>query len=154
MIEWNDVDHFQKGEFPENPDLYAEPSLIYMLDDFRALLNLPIYPSPANGALARFDGNPDSRHYAVDRKSDAVDIFVDGDIRHVWLTAMMSGLWGGVGVYFDTYYLSIKWPMLHLDLRPLTSLNSVTYWFRDGDYYHPMSNNDHRQRLFQLLSEQ
>lgn len=153
MIEWDEVDYFHHDEFSEDPDLYADPSLIYMLDDFRTLLNSAIYPSPAKGALARFDGNPDSRHYAVDRKSDAVDIFVDSDIRHAWLLSMTSGQWGGVGVYFDTYYRDRKWPMLHLDLRPLTSLSGITYWFRDGQYYSPSWKEEDRQHLFKLLAE-
>lgn len=130
-IDWNKVDYFTEKEFSEDPNVYAEPFLIYSLDKFRELLKAPIYPSPVPGALARFDkGAEYSRHFAVERKSTAIDIFCKIPIFQAWSIAIQSNLWGGIGVYFDTYYCNKPWCMLHLDQRKTDSL-----WFRSNKKY-------------------
>jgi hypothetical protein len=150
MIDWENIKHFSKWEFSEDPDFHAEPQLIETLDAFREIVGKPIYPSREKGALARFEGtNPDSRHYAVGRKSDAIDVFVEGDIRDNWMKAFCSKLWGGIGIYFDTHYKGHSWPMLHLDLRQGTT----TYWYRvDKQYGHPILRSSDLHRMFGLLN--
>ena len=149
MIDWTQIKHFKKSAFPENPDLHAEPMLIESLDAFRDIVGVPIYPSPVSGALARFSGSEESRHYAVGRRSDAVDVFVDCDIREAWMAAFRSKLWGGIGVYFDTHFKNKPWCMLHLDMRPGTT----TYWFRQNKSYgHPMVIHGDMLRLFGLFN--
>lgn len=130
-IDWSKVDCFTKAEFPEDPDKYADVFMIYSLDKLRDLLQQPIHVSPVSGALARFDNGADySRHYAVNRKSDAIDIFCETNIFEAWSIAIRSGLWGGVGVYFDTFYNNKRHCMLHLDKRPNNSL-----WYRHNKKY-------------------
>lgn len=117
--------HFQPGEFPEDPRRYAEPALIARLDEWREVVGAPMRPSPAPGALARFDGREGTRHYAVGRLSDAVDVFVDGSQAAAWMAAVR--LFGGVGFYVDTTYGGERRPMFHVDLRP-----EPLCWLRSG----------------------
>ena len=141
-IQWDDVDHFYPDHFPENPDKRANPNLIYNVDLWRKLCGFPISPSPVEGALARFgDADKDSRHYAVDRLSDALDVFVHGDPVQAFMAALCSQLFGAVGLYLDTTFRGEQWPMLHVDLRPLGvghSKEMVLIWVREeGEYKYP-----------------
>ena len=85
----NGIRRFTPGEFPEDPEELAEPRLIYSLDDFAVALGRPVHPSPVPGALARLDGSETSRHYAVGRRSDAVDVFCACPIFKAWGTALL-----------------------------------------------------------------
>lgn len=144
-IDWSKVNNFWKGEFSEDPDKYADPQLIYDIDLMREKLGVSIYPSKASGALARFSGSESSRHYAVDRKSDALDFFVDKSksIVECLLLFLSYCKFGGIGVYFDTTNNEDEEHiMFHLDRRPLGeghSRDSVLIWYRDnGEYYYPL----------------
>ena len=47
----------------------------------------------------------------------------------------MSRLFGGVGIYTDTIFRNVRWPMLHLDRRPTPY---TVIWARhEGDYIYP-----------------
>jgi len=71
--------YFQPQEFPEDLK-FADPELLLRMDELRGFIKIPIHPSPVPGALARFDaGASDSEHYAVNRKSRAVDFFCEAD---------------------------------------------------------------------------
>jgi hypothetical protein len=142
MIDWIKVKYFNPDVdyFPESPDEFADPELIYSLDDFRGITGSPLYPSPVDGALARFDGSITGRHYAVGRKSDAIDVFTDGSPAYVFIKAISCGLWGGVGVYLDTKYRNRPSVMFHLDKRPLIN-GQPTIWFRDNYKYFYLRNN-------------
>lgn len=154
-IDWEMVNYFNPeiDEFSEDPDKYADPKLIYAIDAFRAISSSPIHPSPATGALARFEETAKySRHYAIGRKSDAIDIFCEEPIQNAYLKAITCGLFGGVGVYFDTRYKGKPWPMLHLDLRPLKN-STITLWYRDiSGYSYPKEGKFVASKLFQKLS--
>ena len=148
--EWRDftgVRRFTPSEFPEDPEKYSDPVLIHSLDDFAVVLGKAVHPSPAPGALARLDGSKTSRHYAVKRLSDGVDVFCRCSIFRAWATAMMR--FGGVGVYFDTMYQGRPWPMLHLDKR-----QKKTIWFRDeqGQYHYPGTDLNFYQGLVERLA--
>jgi hypothetical protein len=68
--------------------------------------------SPATGAACRDYGSKTSRHYAVGRKADALDIMlVSGDLEEHYNLARQW--FGGVGVYPDWY----PHPGLHVDGR-------------------------------------
>jgi hypothetical protein len=95
MIDWERVPNFRRSEFREDPNHYAQSKLIYRLQDYRTYSNRRIYISPVEGALARFSGDEDSRHYAVGRKSDAVDIFVDGYPLYNWIMLLESQYFSG-----------------------------------------------------------
>ena len=149
MINWKTIRHFTPGEFSENPDEHAAPELIMALDQWREFLGFIVNPSPVSGALARFSGDSESRHYAVGRLSDAVDVFASCHIRQAWLSAMRSKLWGGIGVYFDTQYQGKSRPMLHLDLRP----GPTVIWYRINHVYgSPLTDGGDLQRLYGLLN--
>lgn len=140
-INWEEVTNFAPSEFPEDPDGCAEPELIYRLDHFRDSLpfGCRIYPSPAPGALARRD-NEGSAHYANSEiRSRGVDVFCEGEVFHTYLKALRSGLWRGVGLYFDTFYLDRSWFMFHLDIMKRGDRQDTAIWFRDftGEYKYP-----------------
>jgi len=139
--------NFRPDEFPEDPRRHADPALIYRLDEWREAVGVPIRPSPARGALARFDGSETSRHYAVDRLSDAVDVFVDGSQAAAWIAAVR--LFGGVGFYTDTVYDGEQRPMFHVDLRP-----SRLCWLRSaGGRYTYATTSLGRVALLRALAE-
>ena len=138
--------NFEPDEFSENPNEFAHPLLLSNLQKYRNILNEKIFPSKATGSLARFDGSNTSLHYIetdtvlkenilqYENLSKAVDCFFDTSIFHAWSVALSCGLWGGVGVYFDTTYNSEIRPMLHLDTRKQNLI-----WYRyNGQYFYPI----------------
>ncbi|MEW8346757.1 MAG: hypothetical protein AB2687_00470 [Candidatus Thiodiazotropha taylori] len=69
--------------------------------------------SPAPGATCRDYGSETSRHYAVGRLADAIDIMlISGDLEENYRIALER--FGGVGVYPDWQ----PYPGLHIDGRP------------------------------------
>jgi hypothetical protein len=122
--------NFKGYEFPEDLK-FASHQLLKNLDNLRDFVGHPIYPSPVSGALARFDGSKTSRHYAVGRKSDAIDIFIDADPFESYIKILQSRLFNRVGVYFDTHYKNKKWVMFHIDLK-----KQYLFWYRDNSKYH------------------
>jgi len=157
-IDWNKIRYFDptKDNFSEDPN-EADPALIYAIDEFRHILGRSVYPSPVKGALARMTGSVNSRHYAVGRKTDAIDVFPSGDIKLAWLVAVTSGLFGGVGLYPFTHFKDKPWPMLHLDMRPFErdggKDNHTLLWLRDDSdsYWFPQRSERHRDVFFKLL---
>ena len=145
-IDWSRVPDFSPREFAESPDEHVQPELIYRLQTLRERLGAAIFPSPAGGALARFGGSVTSRHYAVGRLSDAVDVFpADGWAARAWLHAV--ALFGGVGLYLDTHFGGQQRPMLHVDLRP-----EPAWWVRDaGAYHYAHSSPSAMRRLLSAL---
>jgi len=122
--------YFQPQEFPEDLK-FADPELLLRMDELRGFIKIPIHPSPVPGALARFDaGASDSEHYAVNRKSRAVDFFCEADPFEAFTKILHSGLFHRVGVYFDTYYKNRKWVMFHVDLK-----ETPLIWFRHDKKY-------------------
>jgi len=105
-----------------------QPRLLWVMDDIRDALGYPIYPSTAPGAWGRTDGPDTSRHYAVDRKADAGDVFpARGRAGQAWMEAIKHPDVGGLGFYMDTRGPDgQEWPMLHIDLRP----GETTLWCR------------------------
>lgn len=136
VIKWDDVDHFSKDEFSEDPDIFAEPLLIHSMDTLRKLCDCPIFPSPVNGALARANGSQKSRHYAVGRKSDALDFFIIGDFFKTYQTLITCNLFNGIGIYFNGIFDGKQHVRYHADLRPtgLNSLEPLIWFMRDKDH--------------------
>jgi|GEM_PF-2560627 len=159
MITWTKAPDFKPSEFAENPDKFADPQLIYGLQDYRNLLGRKVFPSPVPGALARSD--KDSQHfYNLESgiRSRAGDVFVEGCPAEAWQIAVTSQLWGGVGLYLDTKYKGKKWPMLHLDLRSLGENHSkemVLLWIRTkkGKYRYPQHEKGGMKYLFKTLKK-
>lgn len=148
-VDWGKIDHFGPHEWPEGVLDHLNPQLIYTLDVFRSRLHRPVYPSPLSGAWARQSGSSTSRHYAVDRQSDAGDVFPDCSIGNAFLVACGINDIGGIGVYFDTQYKGERWPMMHIDLR-----ESPEFWARiNGSYYYPLRGGKHHKLFFEYLYE-
>ena len=133
--------YFTPNEFPEDIK-YADKSLLYSLDDLRGFIGVPIYPSPVPGALARF-GNTTSMHKIP---SKAIDVFIQGDTAETYTKILQSGLFNGVGVYFDTYYRNKSWVMFHLDKR-----DKKLIWYRDKYVYHYPQEEDFYERLYTMI---
>ena len=112
-------------------------------------MDVPIYPSKADGALARFGSmHKNSRHYAEDRLSDALDLFVDKrkSPLEVLITFLSVHKFGGIGVYFDTKNnRGEKHIMFHVDMRPVGMNHvrrSTLIWYREnGNYFYPQYQN-------------
>ena len=109
--------------FPELEEIdlsRVDRKLILGIQALRTLSRIPMIPSPVEGAWSRVEGSVNSRHYAIDRLSDAGDLFPARDrLMDVWLYAVQMPELGGIGVYFDTDGIDgSPWPMIHLDLRP------------------------------------
>jgi hypothetical protein len=120
MIDWNKVYKLSAIEFSENPDLYADPDLIYALGRLRKNMKQRIFPSPVSGALARFRGSVTSQHYAVGRKSTGSDIFCEGDPATNLRVILASKEFKGVGIYLDTNGPDgLPWVMFHVDKRAI-----------------------------------
>lgn len=149
------IKYFSIEEFPEWIG-FAEDRLFFKLDKFREILNCPIYPSPAEGALARFTDKT-SMHYCEKKgpiKSQAVDVFCGCRSELAFFQALASQLWGGIGIYFDTHFHNKFWPLLHLDMRGLGqnhSKETTLIWFRDEKYIYPQYSEKDFQRLLTML---
>jgi len=128
------LDRFKRREFPSEKELkLTDPKILTTLDDYAKRLQAPVHPSTAKGALARTTGSANSRHYAVNRLSTAVDFFPDCDICKAWAIAI--NYFGGVGVYFDTHYRHNPKIMIHGDLRQIP-----TFWYRSRNIYYSIKN--------------
>ena len=135
-VDWNKIKNFKKSDFPEDPDQLAESDLIYTLQELREFLKSPIYPSPAKGALARLSGSIRSQHYAVNRKSTAIDVFIEGIPIDILVHILSFHKFNGIGFYpLTTGPNGKQWPMFHLDLRPVGFNERMPLiWIRDKVY--------------------
>ena len=137
MINWKIIKKFTPEEFSEDPTIYSKPQTIYDLDTLRFLLGYSINPSKAKGAVARFSGDTLTRHYAFGRKSDALDIFCNCTPSYTFNIILVSRLFNGIGVYFDTNNNQGEIQvMFHIDQRPLKINGLPTIWYRDNNGYH------------------
>lgn len=149
IINGVDMPNFTHAEIPPSVAQYMSKSILARVQEYRNIIRHPFHISKADGALIRFDGNVMSEHYvSLTKLSRAVDGFPDCNIFEAFMSALMSNLFGGVGVYFDTNNNSGKpQPMLHLDLRPVPLI-----WYRDkGKYYYPYKDKHFFEKLSRLL---
>lgn len=124
----NDIPNFSTGEFSEDVHIYAASGLMIRAQDQRDQLDACMYPSPVAGALARFGTkSKTSRHFAVGRLSTAFDWFSQASPFKTWCKVISSGLWHGMGIYFDTHYRGMNWVMFHTDYG---RMGNPVYWFR------------------------
>jgi hypothetical protein len=113
--------------------------VISTMQAVRYVFGRPIYPSPLRRGWARLDGSKTSRHYAINRLSDAGDVFPDrGYLMHCWLVFQQMKQVGGLGFYLDTRGPDGDfWPMLHFDLRPGRRI----FWARQNGTYMSLGAN-------------
>lgn len=131
----------QKIDYPSFPEFRdfgidmtkLDAALILKLQDLRSRTGIPVTPSPVIAGWYREGGSTTSRHYAVNRLSDAGDVFpARGKIMDFWLACVIDPHIGGVGFYMDTNGPDGRfWPMVHIDMRPQKAL-----WVRhEGRYF-------------------
>lgn len=128
-VNWERVRHFSPGEFRQLDHL--NPSVIYAADALRQRIGLRLGVSPVTGAEARFGGNPNSRHYAIGRQSDALDLlFIDGNANpaEVWAAALQIPEIGGFGYYPG--WRNARGQVvggIHIDTRPRSAGRPATW---------------------------
>jgi len=154
------IHHFSPIEFSEDPLKYSDFQTIKNLESFRSSISRRIFPSPASGALARFSGSKRSQHYVgsdmggdirgevdtnTSKKSQAVDVFIEGNALINWSFVLACQLFKGVGIYLDTEYHYRPWPMFHLDTREKGYISGALIWVRyREEYYYPQLNDSDR----------
>jgi len=80
------ADYSNFPEFKKIDLSKVDAALIHQLQFLRKRSGVPMIPSPARGAWSRTWGSRGSRHYAIDRLSDAGDLFPERDrLMEVWL---------------------------------------------------------------------
>lgn len=149
-LDFAELDHFSRGEFPGDVLERVEDELILSLNEYRGRLGYPVVPSPLVEGWYRAEGSETSRHYAVGRLSDAGDLFPQCDIRRAFLVAQGCEWFGGIGIYLDTNGPDGKpQPMIHLDLRPERII-----WMRyEGRYIYPLRSAEEMAEFFKRLDE-
>ena len=145
IIKGVDMPNFSIKEIPQHVSPYMSRLILSRIQIYRNLLECPFNISMAHGALIRFDGSKTSEHYVIktttgqiEKLSRAIDGFPDCDIFKAWTITLSSGMFTGVGVYFDTRNNhGVPQPMLHLDLR-----STPLIWYRNGgEYFYPHNKN-------------
>lgn len=156
LLDFENVDHFGRSEFPADVLEYIESDLVLGLSDYRERLGHAVEPSAVVAGWYRAGGSEKSRHYIGQGKSSPVrlsdggDVFPQCDIRDAFLVAMGCDWWGGIGVYFDTNGNDGKpQPMLHLDLRP----GRVVWMRHEVRYIYPLRSESERKEFWKLLGE-
>lgn len=148
--------NFTDKEFPPEKANNMSRRVLKNIQKYRSMLNCPFSISLNDGALVRYNGRKTSEHRVIlnpftlfpEKLSTVVDGFPDCNIFKAWTIAISSGMFSGVGVYFDTKNNYGKpQPMLHLDLRPVPLI-----WYRDkGEYFYPHQGKDFFENLSILL---
>lgn len=115
-LHWDSIPNFSESEFKGVDLTRLDERVVLRAQDFRENLGRSVFPSIVAGAFVRTRGRRTSRHYAEGRFSDAGDFFTKGHIIDAFHIAIETG-YGGIGLYLDTQFRSMPWPMIHLDLR-------------------------------------
>lgn len=130
-------EEFRGATFIGGPVVDLTPMLdarvVLAADDLRALLGVPLIVSHVDGAVVRTYGDSSSRHYAVGRLSDALDLFSpQASLDRVFELAASVPAIGGVGLYPHTS----PHPLVHVDVRPRRFGGQLATWARDdaGQY--------------------
>lgn len=149
------IPNFRIHEFAENPVKYSDPHALICLQDLRIDVASSIYPSLANGAVARFDGSKTSRHYvdttlSIPKYSTAFDLFFKADPAWVFHKILINPSFRGIGVYFDTRNNKGKDQiMFHVDTR----IKETTWCRIDGEYFYVKPYNNTLKKMFTLLGK-
>lgn len=142
IINTVNMPNFTGEEIPPYVAKYMDTQILSNIQKYRDILGCPFNVSSDPGAMVRFDGRKTSEHYVIinpetdeiEKYSRAIDGFPRCNIFDAWVKALLSNLFGGIGVYFDTFNnQGIPQPMLHLDLR-----SKPLIWYRNKRvYYYP-----------------
>lgn len=157
-IDYNEIRYFK--EVKDRKDAIGLfPDLLYMVDEFRSVLNKPMSVSPLQGTLVALDGhNPTSFHYPS-RGARAGDFFPHCDPYTTQAALMKFNPFTGIGFYFDTHFNGKPLMMMHFDLRPAKSVYDKMYWIRDpkfktngGDGYYSLGKAGSEEKFFSELA--
>lgn len=152
-INWRKSQYFKRAEFNPKEVDHIDPSALKRYNTARGITEVSWYPSRVDGALARFNGSKTSRHYAVNRLSDALDFFTAKDTDILWFLYKLYGsnLFGGIGVYFDTRgYNYSSDIMFHVDCRKCMT-GYPLIWFRDKGKYTYVVNSKNFSELINKI---
>jgi len=148
-LQWP-LEHFSKEEFPVGVLKKTSSNLITRLAEFRKALGSSLIPTPVPEGIVRTDERSSgSQHYAIDRLSTAIDVFLPDttDARVAFILACQ--FFTGVGIYYDTSLKGKPRVMLHLDMR-----ESPLVWCRHkGDYHYPVNGKLSADNFFYLLNK-
>ena len=123
--------NFSREEFSEDPVKYASAELLRTLQEFRNFIDVPIHPSPAEGALARDYLPSSSLHYITENAlSRAVDVFIDAPACFVFTKLLQFGKFTGIGIYFDRVYVCFPRVLYHLDIRNINGNHDKVLWYQ------------------------
>jgi len=131
---------------------HIDAHYLVIAQTIRNKYGIPMTPSPVTGGFVRFDGNVLSRHYAVNRLSDAGDWFPKkGCCLELFEYLLTESAIGGLGLYADTHFNSKDdpYPLIHFDLRPLKDGKKVL-WVRDEGKYYYLNTNPRAYQLVKL----
>ena len=104
------------------------PKLLNALDNFRDLLERPIYVSPAPGATYRSDSSTSMHSFGK-----AVDIFPKCDMFQAFTNVLQVPDIMGIGLYPHWRYGKLNWGM-HIDVRE--AVDKVIWWQnKDKEYF-------------------
>ena len=121
-VNWSNIHYFKREEKWGDPGK-VNPSLVYLVDEFRHFVGKPFI---LHCAYSKNGHSTTSQHY----KGNALDgHFVGISWFDQYLLAMKFGKFNGIGVYPD-------WnnPGLHLDVRPLSGEAKHTWTRFKGEY--------------------
>jgi len=152
-----EIKNFDSDEFLVGELQFVGIEIIQAVDKFRDLSGVPIYPSIAPGALARIDNNVTNQHHARSDGSvlsKAMDWFPGRgeSITRLLMLALGSGLFGGIGVYFDTNgFVHSSKNMFHTDVRPKENGIPILWYRVGGSYFYPFSDKMRINTFMSLL---
>lgn len=119
----------------------VDPDSILALDNFREYCGVKFHISPVKGAVFATSGHSEKSWHKIipgrNKTSRAFDFFPEGDPLQVFISAVCSKDWGGVG-YYPFYSYARKDGILqgavHVDTRPYTL--KMVWWVDISGKYH------------------
>lgn len=123
MADLNKSEFFSLNEFPnrELEVVFASQELFTSMDTYRRMLAVPIFPSPVEGALSRFEGSETSRHYVAGKIKDTgtsflglqketlfAELKLDNIITTKLSTAMDIFIGGGFENFWKAYTMALS----------------------------------------------
>ena len=127
--------YFRASEFDDVTKM--SPRLLCALDDWRYLLQMPIYLSPTKGAQWRNDNTNSQHNINGAGQSRAIDVFPATDMWNALICALRTPYIKGIGLYPHWNYKTFTYGM-HIDVRPTP--NPVIWWCDKDSIYHTIHN--------------
>lgn len=112
----------KRDEWPGDVLDYMTDGIVRTAQDVRGVSQVPMIPSPVEGAHIRFEDGTSRHAVGVGgtlRKADATDLYLvnNADAGRLWQAVQRVKSVGGFGLYFDTIYDGEPRVMFHIDNR-------------------------------------